>query len=650
MSSNTKFTFLDTHDNYGKYINILNKDEKGNNISENVSDDLYNEVVNSLPEGKTVTTIHPDWIRKSDLITTAACEIKLTYLNEGAGYKNGLSYYIYDLDNPPTKFSDVSDIYIIFPNTSKTGSGGTMNKGDTLKLAYEVLSYTSENNKRFATSLNYVFPPNKGISFVVHANRWKNNGTQNAFLSVGHLMYSSDPILNPEPTLKLKNHFVNFESTVEPGKIIYGIEDILRNRSWCDHDFNDVTFYVTPSPITAISPVSYNSSSKQVFSGTILCEDLKDRINADLDYNDFTLEYEVTENLSADKITSIVIKIKALGRGATLDHDFGVVIPKIKNIEGVKIIREEYITHSDTTNIYHETDNILTGGTDRVPIVKSTSNFLPPDSSWSTNTKTHKSVVIPSYAILRIIFPSGGISRDVINSRYFPYNFYLRVYRGTRHMWDLYSDNDYGDITTELKNLGIASKKKIFILEDVLDFRHPIEKQPLRKVFRKFENFLLGDMRYKSWHLTKWAMEHLLYPKIEHTDTHSWNSVLDKNKLPINNNMLILSHDDTLSWDSKNIQVTLNSHKFTETDLLDWSDIDNNNIEDIISFIRDFGNLLVIKNGSYSNNSEFYYISLTSIQTNIHRIVESEKVGLTDTIELGSSTTISNPYFIVKTH
>lgn len=641
------YTFLSSYNNYGRPSNI-NKNQNGDDIFQLVSSELLNEIDVELSESSSVVDRHPDWIRKSDIITTDNCDITLTFVNEGAGYKNALSYYVYDLENPPTKFNDVDDIYIIFPNASKSDSGGEMLSGDTIQLVYEVLEYTTDNNKRYATSVNYTFPANKGISFVIHTNRWNNNGTPQAFLSVGHLMYSSDPILNPEPTDSLKNHFVNFRSSVEPDKIIYGIEDVLRIRPWCDHDFNDLVFYIKPTPINSILPVSYNSTSQQKFKGTILCEDLKDRKNADLDYNDLVMEYEVSENIVGSKITSITIKIQANSRGATLNHDFGVVIPNIKNMDGVKIFREEYISYSDTKTFYNETASIYNNGTDRVPIIKNTTKFLPHNTSWATNTITGNLEIIPSYAILRILFPAGGIERSEINNKYFPYNFYMRVYRDNTYMWDLYSDNDYTDVSQYLKNKGITHKKKIFILEDVVGFRHPIEKQPLRKVYYKFEDYLSGNMFYRAWYLTKWAKNELLYPPINHIDSHTWNAILDNHKEPIRQNMLILPHDTSSEWNENNVLSTLNSHNVDISNVMDWDDFNNTNIEDIIKFIHDFGSLHVKRSNLFTYaKTRMYYISLTSLQTNINRLIHDRIEGLSDNLELLSWTN-TYPFYIVQ--
>ena len=517
------YTFLSTYSNYG-YPSNINLDENNFNIQETISSELISEISNTLTSGETIVDTHPDWIRKSSIMTTDTCDIKLTFIGEGAGYKNALSYYIHDIDNPPTRFSDISDIYIIFPNASKSGSGGNMSPGDTIKLAYEVTDYTTENNKRFAKDINYIFPKDKGVSFVIHSNQWKNNGTSNSFLRVGHHMYSSDPMLNPEPTEQLKNHFINFKSTTDPTKIIYGAEDILRTKRNCDHDFDDLLFYITPSPIGSIAENTYNSKLKQEFTGSILCEDLLNRENADLDYDDFCAEYNVVECIENDKIISITFTITGLCRGATLDHDFGVVIPKIKNMSGVEIIRETYIKSTNTNTLEYILNE---NGSDRIAIIKSTKNFLPSDTIWATNTIDGHVTVLPSYVKMKIIFPGDGVSRSEINNVYFPYNFYLRVYRDDYYMWDLYSDEYYTDVSSDMKAEGINEKKKILLLEGVTGIRYPYEKKPLRVAYYNFLKYLKGDKRYQRWYLTKWAKEYLLYPKIEHTDDYAWNEIFN---------------------------------------------------------------------------------------------------------------------------
>lgn len=155
------FTFLSSYNNYGVYNNI-NKDEYNNNINQNLSSEFINEITDKLSEGSKITDKHPDWIKKSDIITKGECELSLTYINESAGYNNALSYYVYDLDDPPTRFNDIEDIYIVFPNASNLNSGGELKSGDTMKLVYKVLDYTIYKIRDMQVLLNLHFQKIKG--------------------------------------------------------------------------------------------------------------------------------------------------------------------------------------------------------------------------------------------------------------------------------------------------------------------------------------------------------------------------------------------------------------------------------------------------------------------------------------------------------
>ena len=583
----TIYTYLSTHNNFG-YPDNINLDENNNDIFNPISNDILTEVSTTLPEQNTVLDNHPDWIRKSDICTKDNCEIAITFISEGAGYKNGLSYYVYDIDNPPSQFNQIDNIYIIFPNASEQGSGGNMNIGDTMKLAYEVISYDTDKGRRYATGLNYVFPANKGIGFIISANQWKNNGTSNCFLRTGSLMYSTDPVLNREPTYSLKNHCVNYLSSVDPSKIIYGFEDIKRTASYCDHDFNDLVYCINANPITSLQP-TYNSSSKQTFSGTILCEDLLNRPGADLDYNDIVVEYNINETLVNDKLTSIIIKLKGLNRGASYNHNFGVVIPNINTIDGVNIYREETITSTGVTTTYK-----MSNTSKFVNIIEDTQNFLPPGSYFSTNTVENDTEVLPSYSTLRIVFPDGGVDRSEIGNVHFPYNFFLKVYRpDAPHLWTIYSDQSYTDVSTEAVAAGVTTKKKIMIIPDFTNFRCALERQPLRKVYYKLLDYLGGNGAFGGWYTGAYRKTHLTYPYIEHTDTTTVREFFDSDILPVKGSFCALPG---------NISST------SETYIVDFSDINTSN-NDILSLLDDFTKINVTYNSSTTDvNGNYYYI------------------------------------------
>lgn len=622
-------------------------------ISNNLSTNINNTLVES-GQNKIIYT-HPDWIKKSDIKTIDACDIELVFISEGAGYKNGLGYYVYDLSNPPTSFSEVNNINVVFPNCSLQGSGGSMKKGDTIKIPYEILTTEKINGKDYMTSSNYIFPKDKGVGFVCFANCWKNG-----YLKTNTSMFSSDPNFNPETTLLKRNHFVNFISDIDTSKIIYGVEDINRDKSNCDHDFNDMIYTLNISPITSIDLSSFNSTSFQKFTGTILCEDLLNNSNQDHDYNDLIVNYEVVEELQDDKIYSISAKVYTLSRGATRDHNFGIIIPNIKTFTDCRIYRESCIKKDNVIFFKNLTTQIIGQGSDRVPIIESTKELFS-DLKWATNTLNENinSIVEPSISTIRIVFPNGK-TRNEIGGRYFPYNFYLKSFRtGYENKgYYLYSDIFYSDVSNELKNANITEKKKLIILEGVDNFRIPFEKKGLRKVYPKFKNYLMGQKKFLgTWYSDKYSKDKLLYPRFSYDEYFIMNKAINyKNKISDSNNNLYIiptnvSINNYLDWGENNLTAVLNEHNLSTVNLLSWSFLQSATVQQlnsIIYFIKTFGNLNILFNGNYKDDvNKNYYISIKSLQQIENKNAISSIQGSAEVIELLSEDSI-NEYIIVK--
>lgn len=645
----TLYTYLSSFNNYGKPVNLNTSRTDGSDIKEAISQAFIDEVNTNLAEQNKVTNTHPDWIKKSDLYTMEECELSVTFVHEGAGYKNVLAYYVYDKLNPPTRFSDVEEIIIVFPNASLNGSGGQLEKGDTVQIPYSVDSVTTDNrNRRIMSTATWLFPADVGVSWVCMSDRWRYNGSSYATVATGHMMYSSDPILNPESTLTKRNHCVNYRSEVDDTKIVNGFEDIHRDKSWCDHDFNDLVFYATATPPTAIDPVCYNSTTQQTFKGTILCEDQWNK-NAvpggnndiDNDYNDLSLYYNIVETLSETKIKNLCFKLEVFSRGATYDHDFGIVIPNIKNTNA-KIYRETYTSSTNTTTLTNITNNII-GKTNNVPIISDTKVFFPDTSVWATNTISGTDIIEPSWVKLRIVFPGDGVERSELDDISFPYNFYLKSWFiqesqvKTRHI--LYSKNLYSDVPSSSSSLGIVNRPKILILENVTEFRVPIEKQRVSYVYHKYNSYLAGNNKFLAWYLPRYARENLLYPLVDAEDTHSWNNMMDYTKNPSEKHYFTVPLEfgsSSYEWNDTEIQEELSNHGFNTTDILDWDDIDTSSrINEVVNMITNFGPHHVIKSGLYkTGENKNFYVSITSLQTNPNRTVHATHVGTNETLEL----------------
>ena len=675
----TIFTFLAPHDSYGVPSNIENEP------IQTITNELLDEIDKNLPGGSSVVKNHPDWIRKSDIYTIESCEITITFVTEGAGYKNGLGYYVYDKDSPPNRFSDISNINVVFPNASLENKGGKLKPGHTMKLIYETSAngFIQDPNpkKRFVIDHpdnNYVFPKDKGIGFVCFANQWKAHGSAGAHLNINHRMYSSDPALNPERNT-LKDHCVNFRSNVENTKIIYGFEDLRRDHR-SDDDFNDMVYYITPSPIDAIDPNSFNSVTEQNFNGYILCEDIKKE--GDFDYNDVTFKYNITELLESQnnesKIKSIIIKLVCYSRGADFNHNFGVIFPNIKKIEKCKIYQEIWIQETEETNKFTLSNSVINSGSDKICLVKNTKNFLANTLNQNhTNTDISiEGMVKPSYSLTKIIFPEPVSKAGFVE---FPYRFYLDVFKKSNIQNGLetglldhtiYSDYLY-PASKKIRDLGLNTKKKIKLLPDCNSFMWVKEGIPLRKAYNKLiDNLLSEGTNFVNWYSSQYRKNPLVMPLIDNSDeSHSYEKILLIDNSPYDNNSGLL-YKSLKNCDSYkpgsyldfefSSEYLLSSNPYllikdnlSINNILDWSELEVSDSKKIalVNFIKTFGECYILVNSEYSyqNTNRKYFVSLSSIQTNPNRLVHSTiNVSSGETLELLSWDSYKNyiPFYL----
>ncbi|MFV8282744.1 DUF4114 domain-containing protein [Christiangramia marina] len=183
----------------------------------------------ALPESYPVPDYNPHYISAGydtniELAEDAA--VWVTFVKEGAGYKNVLGFYTYDVNDSERSKPTDNDITIIFPNASKEWSGGGLREGNKVKLGD--------------------FKAGTGIGWVLLANAWNGNN-----VGWGLWQVFSDPQFNPEQQKELRHHTVLLADP-ENERIYLGFEDIRRDYASCDQDFNDAIFYVTANPYSAI--------------------------------------------------------------------------------------------------------------------------------------------------------------------------------------------------------------------------------------------------------------------------------------------------------------------------------------------------------------------------------------------------------------
>lgn len=314
-------------------------------------DESFITLLNSvLPEKQPVPEYNPQYLNDGALTNINIVEdgeVFVTFIHEGAGYKNSLLFFTYKTqDGPPNSISP-EDLVIIYPNVSYTGSGGGLETGNRVKIG----DFTSGTT----------------IAWALIANGFENNQTVG---SGENIFYSVDS-LNPE-SMDYNQHVVQiaFED-----RVVFSFEDLLRPDG--DNDFNDAIFSVSSNPHSAIDTqsiitpeesstldsdgdgvldsydpypmdsritgVEYYPSKNSY--GTLAFEDLWPHMG-DYDFNDLVVDIRFEENINSDgNIVSIKGFFLIQGILASMNNGFAVEL-------GVESSRVESVTGGEFSRGY----------------------------------------------------------------------------------------------------------------------------------------------------------------------------------------------------------------------------------------------------------------------------------------------------------
>jgi len=325
-------------------------------VNDPIGADLLNDVNASLPERRPVPQYNPEYLdmnNQTSLSITQESDVWVTFVHEGAGYRNVLGFYTYDINHPPASVSDISAITIIYPNVSFSGSGGGLVSGNKVLIGR--------------------FPANTKVGWALLQNAF--NGTVNP----NALTFFSDSWLNPETNPTLRQHTVML---LDPGRdiVLLSFEDIKRDN-FSDNDFNDAIFYVTANPVEAIqyssmplityvNPDTDNDGVPDTFDefpsdpakafisyfpgettyGTLAFEDLWPS-NGDYDFNDLVVKYRFSQVTNGNnEVVQIKTSFIPAAMGASLNAGFGFQLPMtppgaIQRVTGMQMT-EDYITMS----------------------------------------------------------------------------------------------------------------------------------------------------------------------------------------------------------------------------------------------------------------------------------------------------------------
>ncbi|MBK7966061.1 MAG: LruC domain-containing protein [Bacteroidetes bacterium] len=371
-----------------------------------VSSSFLNRINQSLPERRSVPTFSPQYISSnvsSSLSVNQNADLWMTFVHEGAGFRNTIGYYKYHKNNPPQSTNDIVNLNVVFPNFSFTNSGGDLLTGDKIHIG--------------SCGIDTI------IGFVLLANSYNISTAQ---VGNGHAQFYSDNQLNPEPNTSDKAHNVLLWDSLEQ-KMIIGFEDLNR-ATGSDNDFNDAVFYMTSYPANAIYSNLVNNVNTGIDTDNDGVPDLQDDYPSDptLAYNTFYPaentfghlafedlwpyrgDYDMNDMIVGYRFNSIqnasnhVKKIKAKiyikAAGGSFKHGFGIELPFppsfIQSITGT-LLSENYISLNP--------NGTESGQTNAVVIAFDNSNSIAPRPiGYYVNTEPGSPVVVSDTLNLEI--------------------------------------------------------------------------------------------------------------------------------------------------------------------------------------------------------------------------------------------------------
>lgn len=491
-----------------------------------ISQQFKNNINASLPEYRHLpTSVNKSFLddaTKSNIQLTDRCEVWITFVTEGAGYRNSLGYFYYPTNTPPSKVADIAKKYIVFPNTSLVGSSGSLVEGDKVRLRY-----FDEASQTWSD----VFPANYTISWFIVPNGFTNVG------GIGKVSINSLPILYSLPALNtagFQQSVILYDDTEQ--KMLITFEDQERNAKGTsgDEDFNDAVFYATANPITAINiehfnkivkPVDtdgdgvydqndeYPNDAKRAYTsyypaqntwGTLVYED-KWPVRGDYDFNDVVVDYNTTIVKNASGlVVDVNTNYRFRAAGASYKNAFAIQLNTTpSNIESVS---GQNLTANVFTVAANGTENGQTKAV--IPVVDKINDLFGGSTMVNTDPAASK---IPAVTIpLNITFKSA-VNLSALGSA--PYNPFI-VVNGVRgkevHLpgqqpTDLVSLNLLStgiDLTNfALNRFYVADQSYPWALHIPELFDYPIEQHAIDEVFYNFGKWVTsGGVLSPGWY------------------------------------------------------------------------------------------------------------------------------------------------------
>lgn len=485
-----------------------------------------------LPESVMPSAQYLDKRYNPNLPIIADAEIEVTFIHEGAGYKNTFGYFTYTVNEAGVY--QIVDRQLIFPNTSYPRAG-LLSTGDTSKLRDQdgnIRTFKAGENVGFFVIANGYQGQNSDGSAIVAG--WDENNliypSVNPAINLGPAQgtFTTIDVLNPEMAAgrdDINRHCAMIRINGIEGFFsgedffIIGMEDIRRNRG-SDNDFNDCVFVVTASPITAIATeeiISYDTSNPdsdldgivdvndqwptdptKAYSvrtpstgyATLVFEDLYPTVG-DADYNDLVVNYayQVIKN-GFGEVKSVEGTFHLSARGSHLDHAFGVAFRNVNEevMEGSTVSIERFDTFGQKSiqlknmNTYQSTQMDGSQFLRITDVFSSTIGALPGNTTRFANTQHEKADMQAASAKLILTF-NEPIDENILGV--VPYDPFLYVNNGFA-MIDIHLPGFEG-FTDRPSHLPLESGPESFISDEgwpwalhlPVDFKYPLESTPI---------------------------------------------------------------------------------------------------------------------------------------------------------------------------
>jgi LruC domain-containing protein len=481
--------------------------------SDKISDQLLKNINYSLPENEDLRRSNPEAISDQynrELFVSEDAEVWVTYVHTGGSYRNAIGYYWYKEGEAPQTPEDIKNKTIIFPNAQY----GVLQPGNKVKLV---------------GPKDGAFEKDTYIGWFLISNGWQGNS-----LTYGNGVFYADKNLNTfNKSEELRDQMVFLYDATEQ-ILLMGWEDIRRDYSGCDHDFNDVMFYASWNPITSVDLTDYvpidtdvkdkdedgvadsedeypedperafnNYSPGENTFGTLLFEDLWPSFG-DYDMNDLVIDYNVNEISNGNnRIKEIELTTVVRATGAGYRNGFGIQLPvssdQVLSVEGTRLSTGTIKTLSTGVEQGQKLATIIVMDdvNDKLPVM---ANVFAGNAQHNTDTVN-----------VKIVFKESVRKADLGAAPYNPFMI-INQDRGREvHLMNMeptdLMDTEWFNTADDISAIGegtyfTSNKGFNWALHIPQSISYAQEKVDFTKAYTKFSEWAKsGGLSYEDWYL-----------------------------------------------------------------------------------------------------------------------------------------------------